>query len=153
VKKKLVPFCQALRNLRKPRQSPLEFTSLDPEWGSTGRKKLSKSSTSTGASVLKYLSSWSLSTSAKSETPTTRDTMEPFIITTYTGEWMLRISSTITTVVACLLPTVAISVLAELHTMGQTLGAIAGFTALFALGLSWLTGGTSRVEIFTATAA
>jgi len=66
---------------------------------------------------------------------------------------MLRISSTITTVVACLLPTVAISVLAELHTMGQTLGAIAGFTALFALGLSWLTGGTSRVEIFTATAA
>jgi len=60
----------------------------------------------------------------------------------------------VATIIACLLPTVAITVLSKIHETGQRLGAIAGFTALFAAGLMCLTkAGTSRVEIFTATAA
>lgn len=67
---------------------------------------------------------------------------------------ILRFTSFITTIVACLLPTVAIAVLAQLHTTAQLLGLIAVFTAVFAGGLMLLVdSGTSRVEIFTATAA
>jgi hypothetical protein len=82
---------------------------------------------------------------ADSETPT---------INTYREGPMLRFTSFIATIVACLLPTVAIAVLAQLHTIGKLLGIIAIFTASFAGGLMMLVdSGTSRVEIFTATAA
>lgn len=74
-------------------------------------------------------------------------------LTTYSGSWILHVTSGLTTVVACLLPTAAISVLAKLHHMGEILGIIALFTGAFALGLICLTTTTSRVEIFTATAA
>lgn len=71
----------------------------------------------------------------------------------YSGFWILRVTSIITTVVACLLPTIAITILAKVHGMGVILGLIALFTAIFAFGLVLLSSTSSRVEIFTATAA
>jgi hypothetical protein len=73
--------------------------------------------------------------------------------TEYSGQWIVRVTSIMTTVVACLLPTVAITVLAKIHSMSLILGLIALFTALFAIGLVFLSSSSSRVEIFTATAA
>ncbi|KAH7110731.1 hypothetical protein EDB81DRAFT_954024 [Dactylonectria macrodidyma] len=73
---------------------------------------------------------------------------------TYSGVKMLRFTSAVATVVACLLPTLAIGVLTTAKGTLQKLGYIAGFTAMFSIGLMWLTdAGTSRVQIFTATAA
>lgn len=75
-------------------------------------------------------------------------------VETYSGKSMLQFTSRVATIIACLLPTVAIAVLSKIHDTGPRLGAIAGFTAIFAAGLMGLTdAGTSRVEIFTATAA
>lgn len=79
---------------------------------------------------------------------------EPPTLETYSEDRMLRFTSSVATVIACLLPTVAIAVLAKLHSTGELIGLIAIFTAVFAIGLMFLTdAGTSRVEIFTATAA
>lgn len=75
-------------------------------------------------------------------------------INRYRENPILRFTSFVSMVVACLLPTVAIAVLAQLHTTAQLLGLIAVFTAVFAAGLMVLVEvGTSRVEIFAATAA
>ena len=74
-------------------------------------------------------------------------------LTVYPGSWIVRMTSIMTTVVACLLPVVAITVLARVHSMGLILGLIALFTAIFAVGLILLSSSSSRVEIFTATAA
>jgi hypothetical protein len=71
----------------------------------------------------------------------------------YSSSWIVRVTSIMTTVVACLLPTVAITVLAKVHSMGLILGLIALFTAIFSIGLVLLSSSSSRVEIFTATAA
>jgi hypothetical protein len=65
---------------------------------------------------------------------------------------MLKFTSSITTVVACVLPTLSIGVLATVHGMKHMLLYIGGFTAIFSIGLMILTN-ASRVEIFTATAA
>ncbi|ESZ93177.1 hypothetical protein SBOR_6456 [Sclerotinia borealis F-4128] len=75
-------------------------------------------------------------------------------LTVYSEARMLRFTSAVATIIACLLPTVAIAVLSSLQSTGELLGVIAAFTAIFAMGLMFLTdAGTSRVEIFTATAA
>ncbi|PQE32720.1 phthalate transporter protein [Rutstroemia sp. NJR-2017a WRK4] len=75
-------------------------------------------------------------------------------LTEYSGSRMLAFTSGFATVLACLLPTVAIAVLSRLDSTRVLIGVIAAFTAIFAIGLMWLTdAGTSRVEIFTATAA
>lgn len=75
-------------------------------------------------------------------------------LTVYSEARMLRFTSAVATVIACLLPTVAIAVLSSLQSTGELLGVIAAFTAIFAMGLMFLTdASTSRVEIFTATAA
>ncbi|RDW56922.1 hypothetical protein BP5796_12989 [Coleophoma crateriformis] len=74
-------------------------------------------------------------------------------ITEYSESWLLRTTSILTTVVACLLPTIAITVLSKVHTMSMILGLISLFTAIFAVGLILLSSTSSRVEIFTATAA
>jgi len=79
---------------------------------------------------------------------------EPMTINEYHGRRMVQFTSFIATIVACLLPTVAIAILAQLHTIADLLGLIAVLTAIFAGGLMLLVdSGTSRVEIFTATAA
>jgi hypothetical protein len=75
-------------------------------------------------------------------------------LTKYSEHSILQFTSVVATVLACLLPTAAIAVLSNMHTTGKLLGLIAGFTTAFALGLMMLTdAGTSRVQIFTATAA
>ncbi|KAF5873537.1 uncharacterized protein Bfra_004999 [Botrytis fragariae] len=75
-------------------------------------------------------------------------------LTVYSEARMLRFTSAVATVIACLLPTVAIAVLSSLESTRELLGVIAAFTAIFAMGLMFLTdASTSRVEIFTATAA
>jgi hypothetical protein len=67
---------------------------------------------------------------------------------------MLRFTSGVAMVIACILPTVAIGILTTAQTTMQKLLYIGGFTALFAIGVMGLTdAGTSRVNIFTATAA
>jgi hypothetical protein len=155
VAKKFVPFYHALFKAHQHQpnsQDQPNSNGFDPE---AGEKKTSiRSSSWTGMSASKTWASWSSRSVAKpsrESTPPCKEIQDT--LTRYSREWMVRITSIITTVVACLLPTVAITVLTKLHTMGETLGAIALFTALFAIGLSFLTGESTRVEIFTATAA
>lgn len=108
----------------------------------------------------KWILPWTeKSTPAQLQQPTPEERIknanapEPTLIT-YHEDRMLRFTSSVATVLACLLPTIAITVLTLLHTTAQLLGLIAVFTGIFAIGLLFLTDGTtSRVEIFTATAA
>jgi hypothetical protein len=66
----------------------------------------------------------------------------------------LRFTASISTVIACLIPVVAISVLTQVKGTRDILLCIAGFAIIFAVGLILLTQGTSsRTEIFAATAA
>ena len=65
----------------------------------------------------------------------------------------MYITPVTTTIVACVLPIVAITALAKVRSLNLILGLIALFTAIFAIGLILLTNFGSRVEIFTATAA
>jgi hypothetical protein len=75
-------------------------------------------------------------------------------LSTYSRYRMVRFTNFVATVIACLLPIVGIVVLSELHTKAKTLGFIALFTAVFAIGIMILTDSrTSRTEVFTATAA
>lgn len=74
-------------------------------------------------------------------------------LTAYSKNWIFRVTSILTTIVACLLPVIAIIVLSRVHTMGMILGLIALFNTVFAFGLVLISSGSSRVEIFTATAA
>jgi hypothetical protein len=67
---------------------------------------------------------------------------------------LVRIKSTITTFVACLLPTAAIAILSSIYEKGKLIRSFAGLTALFAMGLMVFTSTMPlRVEIFSATAA
>ncbi|KAH8891763.1 hypothetical protein GQ53DRAFT_746258 [Thozetella sp. PMI_491] len=73
---------------------------------------------------------------------------------TYSEKWMQFIASSVATVVACVLPTVAIGILSTAQGTMHKLLYIGGFTMLFAIGLIILTDcSTSRIQIFTATAA
>lgn len=75
-------------------------------------------------------------------------------LSTYSENSMLKFTSAVSTVVACLLPTVAIIVLAQVQGLRNLLLCLVGFAVIFSVGLIFLTSGTtSRVEIFTATAA
>ncbi|KAH6615385.1 heterokaryon incompatibility protein-domain-containing protein [Boeremia exigua] len=66
----------------------------------------------------------------------------------------LRLTSSLSTIVACLIPVVAIVVLKQLSRTRDLLLCISGFAIVFAAGLIFLTQGTSsRTEIFAATAA
>jgi hypothetical protein len=69
----------------------------------------------------------------------------------YRDSFIIRTISIVTTTVACLFPTIAIIILARVRTIGMTLGLIALFTAMFALGLVLVSSGSSRMQIFTAT--
>lgn len=74
-------------------------------------------------------------------------------LTSYSASWILRVTSILTTIVACLLPVIAIVILSRVHTMGMILGLIALFNTVFAFGLVLISSTSSRVDIFTATAA
>ncbi|KAJ4986323.1 hypothetical protein SVAN01_08140 [Stagonosporopsis vannaccii] len=84
-------------------------------------------------------------------TPTakTYDTLES--ISEHTA---LRFTSGLTTVVACLVPVVAIAVLTQVSSTRDLLLCITGFAVIFAIVLMFVTqGSSSRTEIFAATAA
>jgi hypothetical protein len=75
-------------------------------------------------------------------------------LSTYSENAMLRFTSSVSTVMACLLPTVAITVLSKVHGLNNLLVCLAAFATIFSVGLIYLTtSATSRIEIFTATAA
>lgn len=66
---------------------------------------------------------------------------------------ILNFTSFLATVVACVLPTVAIGILSTAKTKRDKLLYIGGFTTLFAIGLLLFTEpGTSRISVFMATA-
>lgn len=70
----------------------------------------------------------------------------------YDDAKLAKVAKGIGTVLACLLPVLAITILYFLDTEPKRLGAIAGLTALFSLTLVTLTG-ARIVDIFAATAA
>lgn len=66
----------------------------------------------------------------------------------------VQLTSSLSTIVACLIPVVAIVVLKQLSRTRDLLLCISGFAVAFAAGLLFFTSGTSsRIEIFAATAA
>ena len=66
----------------------------------------------------------------------------------------LRIFSSVSTVIGCLLPTIAIAVLSRIQGTRNLLLCIAGFTTVFSIGLLALKNdSTSKVDVFAATAA
>ncbi|KAN0104952.1 hypothetical protein V8E51_010697 [Hyaloscypha variabilis] len=69
----------------------------------------------------------------------------------YSGLNILRVTFIVITVVACLLPTVAIIVLARINSRDLVLKLIAIFTAIFALGLMLFSRSSSRDQVFLAT--
>lgn len=78
-----------------------------------------------------------------------KDTLATFAETN-----ILRFTSAISTIVACLLPTIAVAVLTQVHGTRNLLLCLLAFAVVFAGGLIFLTSGTaSRVEVFAATAA
>jgi hypothetical protein len=146
VANEFVPYYQYL----KDRKENLKQPSVDEESGTDKVKEKERlASSAKGKRTFGVFPSFK----PKSSVQKTADPEKP-TITSYREGPMLRFTSFIATIVACLLPTVAIAVLAQLHTIGELLGIIAVFTAVFAGGLMMLVdSGTSRVEIFTATAA
>lgn len=73
-------------------------------------------------------------------------------LTVYSQSSVVRFIRFFSTLVACLFPTIAISVLSQLHETRDLLLCLAGFALVFAAGLLFL-GAATRVEIFSATAA
>lgn len=85
----------------------------------------------------------------KSRTRTAHKTLESFSELS-----ALRFTSGLSTVVACLIPVIAIAVLTQVSGTRDLLLTITGFAVVFAILLIFLTQGTtSRTEIFAATAA
>ncbi|EPE35222.1 hypothetical protein GLAREA_10919 [Glarea lozoyensis ATCC 20868] len=124
-----VPFWQNLKDYRREKQAKKTKSSDDAE----------KASIKSGSSKTKV----KLKTQAELEEET---------LTSYSENNILRVTSSISTIVACLLPTIAITVLSQLHETRDLLLCLAGFATVFAVGLIFL-GTATRVEIFGATAA
>jgi hypothetical protein len=75
-------------------------------------------------------------------------------IQTYSENNIRRFTSHVATIIACLLPIVAIGVLSTMHRTPEIIGFITLFVAIFAIGLMCVAdAGTKRTDIFTATAA
>ncbi|KAM7197145.1 hypothetical protein V8F33_005804 [Rhypophila sp. PSN 637] len=96
-----------------------------------------------------------LPSSEKAESPADekKNAEHKYGIKVYSGKSMERFTSGVVTVVASMLPTMAIAILTTADMLRDKLLYIGGFTALFSIGLMILTSETSRVQIFTATAA
>jgi len=146
-----VPFWHCLR--RKIWESK-EHTELKEKGLPTNIRSKQKRRHSSRGSDSSSLSLW-LSRLRSPPEPDTGDTSEEGpTLTTYHMSRMHAFTSFVTTIVACLLPTAAIAILATIHSEAKIIGFIGLFTAIFAMGLMGLTNsGTSRTDIFTATAA
>ena len=159
VANEFVPFWQNLRDAYRKRNDPVPEDEGDTSSVTSEKSHSSRSKSKRYCGILPFVEPPKQSQNKPAEEhihqedETETDKIEP-TLNTYTEDRMLRFTSSIATVIACLLPTLAIAVLAKLHETGELLGLIAVFTAIFAIGLMFLTNsGTSRVEIFTATAA
>lgn len=73
-------------------------------------------------------------------------------IKSYSGHSILKLTTKLTTLFACMLPMVAIGVLSVVDNLSYRLGLIAAFTAIFCVGLMTVAEVT-RVQVFTATSA
>ena len=82
----------------------------------------------------------------------TQAELEEETLTMYSENNIMRATSSLATIVACLLPTIAIIALSQLHELKDLLLCLAGFATLFAGGLIFL-GAARKVEVFGATAA
>lgn len=92
----------------------------------------------------------------KPEDPQTTEpsTEQPATLESYSEATALRFTSALSTIVACLIPVIAIAVLTQVSGTRNLLLCITGFAIVFAILLIMLTQGTtSRTEIFAATAA
>lgn len=76
---------------------------------------------------------------------------EKILTSYYSPHYILRFTFVVITVVACLLPTVAIIVLAKVNSKDLILKLLTAFTAIFALGLIFLSSSSTREQIFLAT--
>jgi hypothetical protein len=159
VKNEWIPFWHSVRSYFLDKA--LEPTpKIDPEHQSTDKKDDSRrpSNVSTPSTLVKVISqvfirrgssSGGLADDTHENTYDARSELD-----TYPIRRIRTFTSFVTTIVACLLPTAAIAILATMHSTAEVLGFIGLFTALFAAGLMCLTDSTtSRTEIFTATAA
>lgn len=126
-----------------------------PECASANKRHSSISTLTLSGLRLKLKSSFQWSKPPGKNPQVYHDALEeqPSLVD-YSRRSIIRFTNFVATVIACLLPIVAIAVLSKLHTQPKILGFIALFTAIFAVGIMWLTdSSTSRTEIFTATAA
>ena len=149
---RLIPFYVAWRNHREERKenkrcdSDIEMEANGASGGSDRPKrkwwKPKKLATSNTELRIKEPEQWRRKV-------TKEDTIQ-----IWSEKSALRFTAGVSTVVACLFPIVAITALSNLHRTRDLLLCLAGFTVIFAVGLMFLTHGTTkRVEIFTATAA
>ncbi|EPE30330.1 hypothetical protein GLAREA_13053 [Glarea lozoyensis ATCC 20868] len=129
-----VPFCEELRRARRKLRDTDFWRTLCQWWKATKEK----------LHIDGEVSEEQQNTPCSCHVPK---------LNTFSERRMLVFTSSVATAVACALPIAAISVLSTLHSNAKTLGIIALFTVAFAGGLMYLVGGSSRVEIFTATAA
>ncbi len=75
-------------------------------------------------------------------------------IQTYSNNNIRKFTSHVATIIACLLPIVAIGVLSTMHRTAEIIGFITLFVGIFAIGLMCVADAdTKRTDIFTATAA
>jgi hypothetical protein len=149
-----IPFWD---NVRKYITAPEDTPGTDPEHQVTDKKDDERrpSNISTAPTLVKVISRAFIgrrpSTGGPTENPPDKTDKD---LVTYRIRRIRTFTTFITTIVACLLPTAAIAILATMHSTAKVLGFIGLFTALFAAGLMCLTdSSTSRTEIFTATAA
>jgi len=170
VANEFVPFWQSLKNFcRKSKSKFMKRTNKNDEEKQIGQPKIGaedseeKNGGNTSASPSLRTNRWrmwKLSKTWKSKESNPESESDESkgpkrnSLNKYSHHRILLFTSSVATVLACLLPTVAIAVLSSLKSTGELLGVIAAFTAIFAIGLMALTdASTSRVEIFTATAA
>jgi hypothetical protein len=151
-----IPFWDAVRKYITAINDPPED---DPEGQITDKKddEIRPSSVSSAPTLVKQISRAFIrrrsSTSTEASTDDAPKKAKKELIT-YGIRRIRSFTTFVTTIVACLLPTAAIAILATMHSTAEVLGFIGLFTALFAGGLMCLTDPTtSRTEIFTATAA
>ena len=78
--------------------------------------------------------------------------LNPSALVHYSEDWALRILSLLSTIIASILPIIAIVVLYVVPSTNRRLGILAGFTAIFALILS-VVAKAKRSDVFAATAA
>jgi len=154
-----IPFWHSIRR-HFTITAPESAVEVDPEVQHTDkedepRRPSNSSSTLTLVQIISrpFIRRRSSSGSSSDDTPENTKKARSKLFT-YKIERIRTFTSFVATIVACLLPTAAIAILATIHSTAEVLGFIGLFTALFATGLMGLADtATSRTEIFTATAA